>query len=516
MAEKIDAIFAQRGGTAAPLFIFELANNHMGDVEFGLKIIREIGEVCKNFIAPDLGFRFAFKFQYRDLDTFIHPDYKERMDLKYIKRFSEARLTGEEFLILKSEADKLGFISMCTPFDEKSVENVARHGYDIIKVASCSFTDWTLLEAIAKTDKPIIASTGGAALEKIDRVVSFFINRNKKFALEHCIGQYPTPHEQLQFNQITLLRERYPEITIGFSTHEHADNFDAVKLAVAKGAGTFEKHVSAKSEKYSVNGYSATPDQVQKWLEAAAEAFRACGVSGRRHDFAPQELADIRQFQRGVFAAGDIRPGERVDIKNSFFAFPNMAGQVLANDLSKYTVFTASRDFKKNEPIMAADVNCLELREQVYTAISQINQLLKNANIPVSNKWEFELSHHYGIEKFYEYGASLINCFNREYCKKLIVLLPGQKHPVHSHKLKEETFHILWGDAIFDLNGVIKESGPGDIVTIERDLAHGFSTKNGCVFEEISTTHYKDDSYYADESIAQNKNRKTILTYWVL
>src|SRR3989338_11245170 len=126
MTEKIDEIFDQRKEkNAKPLFIFEMANNHMGDVEHGLRIIREINEVCRDFSG--LGWNFAFKFQYRDLDTFIHPDYKDRMDLKYIKRFSETRLTGEEFLILKNEVEKLGFISICTPFDEKSVENVIRH-----------------------------------------------------------------------------------------------------------------------------------------------------------------------------------------------------------------------------------------------------------------------------------------------------------------------------------------------------------------------------------------------------
>ena len=70
-----------------PLFVFELANNHMGDVEHGLRIIEEIAAVAQCF-----DFRFAFKLQYRDLDTFIHPDFVDRIDIKYIKRFSETRL----------------------------------------------------------------------------------------------------------------------------------------------------------------------------------------------------------------------------------------------------------------------------------------------------------------------------------------------------------------------------------------------------------------------------------------
>jgi len=40
-------------------------------------------------------------------------------------------------------------------------------------------------------------------------------------------------------------------------------------------------------------------------------------------------------------------------------------------------------------------------------------------------------------------------------------------------------------------------------------------SKTGCVMEEISSTHHKNDSFYTDDSINQNTNRKTILTYWM-
>ena len=83
-------------------FIFEMANNHMGSVEHGLKIIREFYAVRKNF-----NFYFGFKFQYRHLETFIHPDYKSCHEFKYVKRFSETRLSKEQFLVLKKELDKL-------------------------------------------------------------------------------------------------------------------------------------------------------------------------------------------------------------------------------------------------------------------------------------------------------------------------------------------------------------------------------------------------------------------------
>ena len=81
------------------LFVLEMANNHDGSVEHGLKIIRQMAAVCKKYSE----FHFAFKFQFRDLDTFIHPAYHERKDIKYIKRFMDARLKKEDFKVLFDE-----------------------------------------------------------------------------------------------------------------------------------------------------------------------------------------------------------------------------------------------------------------------------------------------------------------------------------------------------------------------------------------------------------------------------
>ena len=59
------------------LFILDLANNHQGDLDHGLNIIEELGSVTRN-----LGVRAAIKFQFRQLDTFIHPDFLEREPYK--------------------------------------------------------------------------------------------------------------------------------------------------------------------------------------------------------------------------------------------------------------------------------------------------------------------------------------------------------------------------------------------------------------------------------------------------
>lgn len=491
-----------------PLFVFEMANNHMGSVSHGLRIIREFHQIARKF-----DFHFAFKFQFRDITTFIHPDYKKRMDIKYVKRFSETNLSAKEWEKLKREVDKRGFISICTPFDEKSVDRIKRLNFDIIKIASCSFTDWPLLEKIVKTNKLLIASTAGVNLRDIDKVVSFFQHRKKDFALMHCVGEYPTKKENLQLNQIDLLKQRYPAVTIGFSTHEKPSNYQAVQLAIAKGAMIFEKHVAIKTKKFDINAYSATPRQAEKWLKAAARALEMAGLVNQRAVFTKKELADLKQFKRGAFAKEKIKKGELIKLENVFFAFPNQPGQVLANDFSKYTQFYAGKSMGKNEALV--NVKKVNIRKKVYAIVKQADKILKKSKIAFPKKVDVEISHHYGIDKFYQYGCILINCILKEYCKKLIIMFAGQKHPTQYHRKKEETFHVLHGKFIIELNGKKKICRSGDIVTVGRGVKHSMLAKTDGTLEEVSTTHYTADSFYEDETISKNKNRKTRLTYWI-
>ena len=428
---------------------------------------------------------------------------------------AKPKLTKEQFQQLKNSLSAKGFISICTPFDEPSVDQIEEMKFDIIKIASCSFTDWPLLERIVQTDKPIIASTAGATLDEIDKVVSFFQNRQKRFALMHCVGEYPTKPDTLNLNQIDLLKQRYPGVTVGYSTHEEPDDIESIQIAVGKGASIFEKHVAVETEAFAKNEYSATPHQITRWLQAAERAYRMNGLSGQRSNSSEKELADLRQFKRGVFATRNIAKGEKVDATNTFFAFPNIDGQLLANDMSKYTEYVAKKDIERLGHVKITDIQCGDQRERIYAIVQKVKKILATGNVVVPGMATLEVSHHYGLDRFEEVGCTLINVINREYCKKLIVLLPGQKHPEQYHHIKEETFVVLCGDVALTLDGAKKNCHTGDVATVTRGMKHIFTSENGAVIEEISSTHHKDDSYYTDESILQNKDRKTIISYWM-
>lgn len=494
-----------------PLVIFEMANNHMGDPVHGVAIIKAFAEA----VAPHRDiFEFAFKLQYRDLDTFIRPDYRGRSDIKYVKRFEETRLSDEDFRRLIAAMRAHDFLTVCTPFDEASVSLIEAHEIDIVKIASCALTDWPLLERIALTKLPIIASTAASGVEDIDAVVSFFQHRQKMLTLMHCVGEYPTPDERLAIRQIELLRQRYPDVRIGFSTHEQPDNTIAIMLALGNGATVFEKHVGLPTERYVNNAYSASPSQIAAWLAAGRRAIDMLGPSERYVPTAA-ERNGLMALKRGVFARRDLPAGTILSASDVFFAFPPEAEQVTANDWSKYVSHILNEPVSTNSPIMARQTTVQHHRQHVMAAVKAVRSLLREGNVILPGLSELEISHHYGLENFDHFGLTMITIVNREYCKKVLVMLPGQTHPEQYHQQKEETFVVLHGTMILTLDGKAQKVKPGDVVTVERGVRHEFHTETGVVFEEISSTHIKDDSFYTDSAIAANAQRKTHLAYWM-
>ena len=94
--------------------------------------------------------------------------------------------------------------------------------------------------------------------------------------------------------------------------------------------------------------------------------------------------------------------------------------------------------------------------------------------------------------------------------------MPGQSHPAHYHEKKEETFHILSRSMTVKRNDETFNLKKGDTLLIQRRDVHSFKTKTGVIFEEISTKHIKNDSFYIDKNIQRGDPilRKTVLEDW--
>ncbi len=491
------------------LFIFDMANNHMGDMDHAEKIIREVACVTKA-----AGVRGALKFQFRQLDTFIHPDYQSRTDIKFIKRFSETRLEMEQFGKLAKMVRDHGLLTMSTPFDEASVDVIVGMNLDLIKIASCSADDRPLIDKVARVNKPVVVSTAGLRLEEIDWLVNHLESQRVDFSLMHCVALYPTPDDKLQLDQVRQLKERYRSLTVGWSTHEDQDNTSAIQMAYALGARMFERHVGVPTDDYKLNAYSSTPEQLEKWFAAFDHARDMMG-SAERAPAPAAERATLRDLKRGSFASRAIKKGQEISAKDVFFAMPCQEGQLVSGDFRPGMI--ADRDYAVNdalEPTVSAANND---ENTIYQIMLQVRGMLNTAGIAINEDANIEISHQYGLNRFREFGAVLITCVNREYAKKLVIQLPRQKHPYHYHKRKEETFQLLHGDVEIVKDGDRYRLSPGDTLLVAPGEWHKFHTLEGCIFEEISSTAYANDSFYDDPAVANmpREARKTKVDHWM-
>ncbi len=492
------------------IFVYDLANNHQGDLDHAEAVISEVGRV-----NSEAGVRGALKFQFRQLDSFIHPDFQGRTDHKYVKRFSETRLSMDEFRELVPVVQDAGLLTMSTPFDEESVDLICDMDLDIIKIASCSANDRPLIEKIALVNKPVIVSTAALRIDEIDWLGNYLEAKRVNFAMMHCVAVYPTPDEDLQLDQVRRLRERYRGIEIGWSTHEDPDNTSAIQIAYALGARMFERHVGLNTDTTKLNAYSSTPDQLTAWL-AAYNAARSMIGAAERPPAKQKELQTLFELKRGTFARRALTAGETVNSEDVFFAMPCAEGSMTSGEFRSGMI--AERDYAANEALSAGTSDDASSDEQlIYQIMLQVRGMFSEAGININEDASIEISHHYGLNRFREFGAVLVTCINRDYAKKLVVQLPRQKHPYHFHKRKEETFQLLYGDLELTKDGNCVAMRPGDTILVEPNSWHKFHTLEGCIFEEVSSTSYDNDSFYEDPKIAamERQDRKTQVNHWI-
>lgn len=492
------------------LFVFDMANNHQGDMGHGLQIVRQIGAVARKHEVKGV-----MKFQFRQLESFIHPEHKKGSKAKHIDRFLSTRLERKQYQTLLDAVREEKMYAMCTPFDEESVDLIADMGFDFLKIASCSAKDWPLLEKVASACMPVVVSTGGLEISDLDDVVSFFEHRGVPHAIMYCVAIYPIPDEEFHLNQIDILRRRYRKHVIGWSTHEDPDNVLPGQLAVAKGAQIFERHVGVETDKIKLNTYSSTPEQVDRWIAACLYARKLCGGQQPR-PIPMAEKESLDSLRRGVYLKKAIKKNAEVTRDEVYFAMPYHEGQLESGHWREGIVCSA--DVLKDAPLMKSGITIPSQSSfsVLKNAVHEVKALLNEAAIELNSDFQIEFSHHYGINNFREVGALIINCINREYCKKIIVQLPGQHHPTHFHKRKEETFQVLYGVMESEIDGHRRTLHPGETALVQPGVWHRFWTETGCVFEEVSTTHFNDDSSYNDRRINEmaREDRKTVAEHW--
>ncbi|MGA7194469.1 MAG: N-acetylneuraminate synthase family protein [Anaerolineales bacterium] len=340
------------------LFVLELANNHLGDIQRGLRIVKEFGTVVRYNNV-----RAAIKLQFRDVDTFIHKDFLNNENIRYVKKTLDTKLSHDDLAALTEAIRHSGCVRMATPFDDRSVDLCVELGIEIIKVASSDIADWPLLEKIARTRKPVMVSTGGSSLKDMDDMVTFFDNRNIPLAINHCVSLYPCEDGDLQLNQIDFLRNRYPGHIIGLSTHEYHDWSSSMMIAYAKGARTFERHVDIKTDDRPFSLYCSTPQQIAEWFQAFQKAREMCGAPGTEKAHSTQaEIDYLITLVRGVYAKRDLPIGHVLTPNDYYLAIPLQKGQLSCRELLNDQVL--AKDCKADSALMVDAVESLYNRDE--------------------------------------------------------------------------------------------------------------------------------------------------------
>ena len=467
-------------------YIFDLAQNHQGDVVHAKRIIDAVSKIIQHHKISA-----GIKLQFRQLSDFVAPQYQES-DIKLVKRLRETSLTFDDFKEIVQYIREKNLTVVATPFDNGSLLWIDELNIDVVKVASCSIDDWVLLEDVAKINKKIIISTAGADSNTLQEVYDLFQQNKRDFAFLHCVAEYPTPHNHAGLARIGWLKRLFPNVEIGYSTHESPHASSLCPYAIAMGCTIIEKHVGLPTNEYTLNEYSCSPHQLTKHLDQ----IHTFNESWTGSDTIA--IVALNELKRYMYVKNKINVGDRIKVSDLFFAIPRVNEEHLCvSDISKIINMFAIESLEVNVPLL--QTSCTS--EFLLDIKTEIKSLLTIASVTTTSKDKIELSAHYGINKFREIGCCIIEKVNRTYCKKIIVVLPGQSHPTHHHLRKEETFELLYGDCKLVVNDKLHELELGNTIVINPKDRHGFSSENGCVFEEISTTHYTNDSIYEEPSI---------------
>jgi sialic acid synthase SpsE len=350
-------------GDGAPYVIAEIGVNHDGSAERALALVDAAAEAGADAIKLQL-FRAELLMSRASRLAAYQASAGERDPVEMLKRLE---LSIDAMARVAERARRAGLHAIVTPFSVELVESAHRVGFDAFKTASPDVINRPLLDAIARTGKPMIVSTGAATLDEVARAADWLAPYAGRVAWLQCVSSYPTPDEDAAIRAMEALRT-VVHGPVGYS--DHTTGVDTGAVAAALGAAILEKHFTwSKGAPGPDHAASLEPSEFRAYASMAREeGVMRDWMAGRmpvREDprwgppekrvlecerevrrLSRQSLVSTRALRAGdVVSAADItikRPGTGIEP----WRFEEVVGRKLA------------RAVERDWPIAEEDVAC--------------------------------------------------------------------------------------------------------------------------------------------------------------
>ena len=292
-------------GENFPTYIIaEIGNNHQGSLDDAKQLIE---------MAASAGVD-SVKFQMRSM-TQLYGDEaqkdKDSWDLgaQYTSDLlSKYQLSDDDLFAAFDYCKSLNVEPICTPWDLESLEKLENYGLAAYKVASADFTNHELLEAVAKTNSPMICSTGMCAEDEIVSSTNLIKDHGAQCILLHCNSTYPTPYKDINLNYLQKLKEY--GFDVGYSGHERGGFIPLA--AVSLGACIVEKHITLdKSQEGNDHKVSLLHGELSLMVAQIRDLDASMGNDHSRV-VSQGELMNREVLAKSLYAKYDIVSGEKI------------------------------------------------------------------------------------------------------------------------------------------------------------------------------------------------------------
>jgi sialic acid synthase SpsE/sugar phosphate isomerase/epimerase len=288
----------------SPTFIIaEIGNNHNGSIELAKRLVDlavESGADCAKFQLRDMATLYKNKGDANDASEDLGSQYV----LDLLNKF---QLKNEEYSEIFDYCSERGILPLCTPWDISSVEFLDSYGIQGFKVASADLTNHELMQAIAKTGKPLLCSTGMATEAEIVAAARLLDKMGAKYAFLHCNSTYPAPFKDINLRYLARLRQISRSV-IGYSGHERGIN--VAIAAVTMGCRIIEKHFTVdKAMEGNDHKVSLLPHEFRAMVDGIREVEASLGEGGSRK-ITQGELMNREMLAKSLIINCDLRQGQ--------------------------------------------------------------------------------------------------------------------------------------------------------------------------------------------------------------